>query len=1169
MLASSETYSGLLGNRYIIHNRLGVGGMGAVFRASDLLTGQDVALKRVFINAERLDFGTKQTMSDPRLALAREFQVLASLHHPNIIQVLDYGFDDERQPYYTMSLLHNPQNIREAGQNLRADEKIRFIIDVLQALAYLHRRGIVHRDVKPANILVAQGEVKVLDFGLAIEANSAKDTGGTLAYMAPEVLKGAPCSPAADLYAVGIITYEILVGAHPFYVNSITRLLSDILEQNPDLQAIPEFDIPNIPKTATDDVRAIIGRLLAKNPAERYHDAETVIADLSRALGQPSPVESKAVRDSFLQAARFIGRDAELDQLMSAWSQAAQGKGSSWLIGGESGVGKSRLIEEFRIRVMVVGGLVLRGQAATGESRMPYRIWREPVQHLLLSTELDRVEASILKDIVGEEIDRIVGFDVPSPPALDDKAHRQRLILTLVDLFRIQDTPILLILEDLQWAHTSLEPLRALNKLVSDLPLMIVGSYRDDERPDMPTHLQGARHLKLNRLTSQHIAQLSESMLGEAGKREQVVDLLERETEGNVFFIIEVVRALAEDAGRLSDIGNITLPSHVFSGGVRQVVQRRLARVPDFAIPLLKLAAVGGRALDTQLLKYMVTKDRFGDIESLEDWLTYCANVAVIEWDGHGWRFTHDKLREGLLETIAPNEAQQYHRDIAEALETLYGDDATRSLMLLRHWREAGVAEKEAYYSAIAGEQARLTSAFDDALVYLNRALELTHQHNQQAILLGQIGSIYYAIGNIEGAQAHYLSALSLVEDGGDSGVRATLLNGLGQIALSQSNNEARALFTSALGVSREAQNFYGAAVALNGLGRLASQEGNFNEAKSLLAEAKQIAQKHHYQSLYADILDNLGNVAYRLAIFEEAMQHYQEALQLRQQLGDKMGLARSLGNVGIVLEKQSNYAGARDYLEQSLAIQRRIGDKMGIITNLNSLGLMANTYGDYETALDYFEQCIAICRELGNRRSEGVVLMNIGNIALYRGDHESARHYYHQSLAIRQAIHDTWGKAYTLNNLGRAAFSAGDYPLALDYHQQSLEIKRDISDRLGIAYSLCDAAFALIELGDYRQARDYIQTALGISIETGAVQITLDIFIAWARLYIYDGQHQIAAELLGFAAAHPSLHAYTRVLHWQRAHALLASAMTADNLAASLAVGADYTLEGLLDRLS
>ncbi|KAB2860075.1 MAG: serine/threonine protein kinase, partial [Anaerolineae bacterium] len=156
----------LLGNRYQLHEKLGEGGMGAVYRATDRLTGQAVALKRVLIPTGGTSPETDS--SRLRLSLAREFQTLASLRHPNVIGVEDYGFDTNQQPYFTMTLLEKPQTILEVGAKASLDQKIDLLIQLLQAMAYLHRRGILHRDLKPANVLVEDGEtVRVLDFGLA------------------------------------------------------------------------------------------------------------------------------------------------------------------------------------------------------------------------------------------------------------------------------------------------------------------------------------------------------------------------------------------------------------------------------------------------------------------------------------------------------------------------------------------------------------------------------------------------------------------------------------------------------------------------------------------------------------------------------------------------------------------------------------------------------------------------------------------------------------------------------------------------------------------------------------------------------------------------------------------------------------------------------------------
>src|SRR5262249_54377860 len=154
------------------------------------------------------------------------------------------------------------------------------ILELLQALAYLHRRGIVHRDLKPSNILTRDGQVKVLDFGLSTsrtqgETTSANTTVGTLAYISPEVLNGHGASELSDLYAVGVIAYEILAGHHPFDTDNFSHLMQQVVEEMPDVSA------QNVdPKFAP-----ILQRLLAKASRDRYLEARDVIAAISDATG--------------------------------------------------------------------------------------------------------------------------------------------------------------------------------------------------------------------------------------------------------------------------------------------------------------------------------------------------------------------------------------------------------------------------------------------------------------------------------------------------------------------------------------------------------------------------------------------------------------------------------------------------------------------------------------------------------------------------------------------------------------------------------------------------------------------------------------------------------------------------------------------------------------------
>jgi serine/threonine protein kinase len=245
-----------IGRRYEILELLGTGGMGSVYRAYDRLSGQTVALKRVAVAPRRA-----ADTSNLLLALAQEFRLLAALRHPQIISVFDYGFDSARQPYFTMELLDQPQTLLEIGRAQPLAFQIDLLVQALQALTYLHRRGILHHDLKPENMLVSNGQVRLLDFGLSITLDQSQraDISGTLLYLPPEVLDGAPFTAAGDLYAIGVIAYQLLAGRHPFSADNADDFFDKVLAAAPDLIAL----------AAPPELAVVVGRLLSNEPAAR------------------------------------------------------------------------------------------------------------------------------------------------------------------------------------------------------------------------------------------------------------------------------------------------------------------------------------------------------------------------------------------------------------------------------------------------------------------------------------------------------------------------------------------------------------------------------------------------------------------------------------------------------------------------------------------------------------------------------------------------------------------------------------------------------------------------------------------------------------------------------------------------------------------------------------
>ncbi|HVO43144.1 MAG TPA: serine/threonine-protein kinase, partial [Aggregatilineales bacterium] len=510
--------------RYDVLGKLGAGSTGVVYRALDRLTGRFVALKKVKMAAGQ----TSPANPNQRLSLAHEFQALATLRHPSIVTVFDYGFDADDIPYLIMELLENAGTIRQVGQNQPLETRVSLLIQLLQALAYLHRRGIVHRDLKPGNVLVASGQVKMLDLGLAAARGQSIGSVGTLRYMAPEVLIGHPADVSTDLYGVGMIAYELFADHYLF--DSADDADATILDPRQLVDRI--MTIPPDALTAGLDppIATILNRLLAKNPADRYTGAGQVIDALNELLDQPLPYETDVTRESFLQASQFIGRDSELAVLSEALAQAASGKGNVWLIRGESGVGKSRLVEELRVQALAQGMLVLRGQAID-EGRQPYQVWRDVLRRLCLQPSLTALEASVLKSVV-PDIGVLVRRALPDAPTLDPQAAQERFVSVVEAILEHQTRPILIVLEDLQWSGSEgLALLGRLCRTVNGRRILIVGNYRDDERADLSHEVPAAHTLKLNRLTEADIVKLSESMLGAAGQKPNIVSLLQRETE--------------------------------------------------------------------------------------------------------------------------------------------------------------------------------------------------------------------------------------------------------------------------------------------------------------------------------------------------------------------------------------------------------------------------------------------------------------------------------------------------------------------------------------------------------------------------------------------------------------------------------------------------------------
>lgn len=1090
-----------INNRYIVYEQLGTGSTGVVYRAIDRLNNEAVALKR--ITTTQTDDASSAS-NRVAISFAREFQTLASLHHPYIIGVKDYGFAN-KQPFFTMELLDNPATILEAGRHLGDQAQIDLLIQMLEALAYLHRHSILHRDLKPTNVYVTNGRVRVLDFGLSVPRTQAIGVVGTLAYMAPEVMQGDTATEASDLYAVGVIAYELLVGQHPYGTgSSLKNLLLNLLTDEPDYAAL-DYDIhtllleqhqivqstqlPDIPIHSTSRLGEVVRRLLARNPVDRYQDAEDVIRDLAAAINRPPPIESSAIRESFLQAPVFVGRDAELGLLEQALNQAQAGHGSAWLVGGESGVGRSRLLEELHSRALVNGFLVLDGRASA-DMTTSFGLWRAPLRRLLLSSEVDDLEASILRAVI-PDIDSLLGRPIPS----SHDHQPSQLVSTIVSLFRRNTHPTILLLDDLHWAIESLSVLQALLTTIHECPLLIIGSYREEATPDLPQRLPDMLTFRLDRLNIDDIAEISASILGETGRRPEVVTLLQQETEGNVFFLIEIIRTLARQARRLPDVGKMTLPDHVLAGGMQSILEGRLAAVPPWAMDLLQLAAVAGREIDPVVLKHINRLEN----HSFDEWLLACADAAILEVHDSRWRFTHDKLREGILARLPHDIARHHHRLIGEAIELMHPNHQPYAARQVIHWQVAGDHQREAYYARLAGLQALRNNALEEARSYLERALELSdevtyYEHMEIALHLGEVLDHLSHYGK---AKTHYLETLRLADQLEDIQVQATVHSRLGGIAAIIGDYQtAHTHYLTSLAHYQSFGDRHGQSRALCSLGNLAKQQSDQITAIDLYHQALALSDRHD-DSL---ILSNLGDVYFRMGRFQEAIQNYEQALTLKRQSGDRRNESMTLDNLGSVYCVLGELDRSLAFYEQALNLKRNIGDRLGIG---QVSGHMAHVYRlqvRIDTAIQLVLEAYSISQDIGDRSGEASSLATLGNCYHDLGQISRAIHHYQQALQIARELNDQRSLSYLLAYIGKAYLDLQQPKQARDALREALTLAKRIQDRHSEGQVLC----ALGELDDDMTT---LQQAVTIADEMQVPELMLRGRALLAANYLMNGQ--------------------------------------------------------------
>ena len=596
---------------------------------------------------------------------------------------------------------------------LTGEPLVEAAVRLAAVVAEVHRRGVIHKDINPANLVYgAGGEVHLIDFDLATTFTEERpgfghqsQIAGTPAYLAPEQTGRTswPVDKRADLYGIGATLYELATGRPPFGRGDLARLVHDHLARIP---VSPAEVNPAVP----EGLALIILRLLEKEPDRRYQSADGLLHDLfrlraglARGDGGAFPLGERDFPDRLTPPSRLVGRDAELDVLRQALAEAIAGHRRGLLVTGAPGVGKTALIDELRSSVTAVGGWFVTGkfdryrqdgdsdavsQAIGGLGRL---LLAEPAAALAEHRQRLR---SALGDNAALMAAISPGFasvlDVaPLDPAALAAVDERRLVQAGLELARAvasPDRPLVMVLDDLQWAAAT--PIGFVDALLTaaDLAgLLLVGAYRDREVDAVhPLTAKLARWDRLGvappvlRLENLPPGELT-TLLGEilrlpAADAAGLAAEIEPRTAGNPFDTVELINSLRNEGALVAGADGwhwdaVAVRQHVGDGDVLDLLAARIARLPERAQTLLEAAACLGGEVGLELLAAATGEPA----ETVTQALAPALEDGLLVVDGarqDAMRFRHDRVQQAAHHRRDPDDRRRLRLDLARRLAT-------------------------------------------------------------------------------------------------------------------------------------------------------------------------------------------------------------------------------------------------------------------------------------------------------------------------------------------------------------------------------------------------------------------------------------------------------------------------------------------------------------------